>query len=129
MKKYRFCFLLFFAACIICTAIGYFTTRYYVRRERAVPNTTIEMETMTQDQPVINQNEITNDTGESQKEQYFLVAEDGFLLVFCEDKKTVCLHTHMPVVEFPEEERNRLMKGIWFSNMLDIFNYLESYSS
>lgn len=63
------------------------------------------------------------------EERYCLVAEDGFLLVFAKDKDAVCLDTHMPLVEFPEKEQERLMEGIWFSTMMEIFNYLESYSS
>ena len=53
----------------------------------------------------------------------------GFLLVFCSDKSTVCLYTHIPVTDFPESERVRLMEGIWFSDMMDVYHYLESYTS
>lgn len=42
---------------------------------------------------------------------------------------SICLYTHMPVTDFPEEERGRLMDGIWFSSMIEVFNYLESYTS
>ena len=61
--------------------------------------------------------------------RYFLVSESGFLLVFCSDKSTVCLYTHIPVTDFPESERARLMEGIWFSDMMDVYHYLESYTS
>lgn len=63
------------------------------------------------------------------EKRYCLVAEDGFLLVFAKDRDAVCLDTHMPLSEFPEKEQERLMDGIWFSTMIEIFNYLESYSS
>lgn len=61
--------------------------------------------------------------------RYCLVAEDGFLLVFARERDSVCLDTHMPLSEFPEAEQERLTNGIWFSTMLEVFNYLESYSS
>ena len=35
----------------------------------------------------------------------------------------------MPLSEFPLSEQEKLMEGIWFSSMMEIFNYLESYSS
>ena len=63
------------------------------------------------------------------EEEYFLVSEAGFLLVFCSDKSTICLYTHIPVTDFPEQERVRLMEGIWFPTMMDVYHYLESYTS
>ena len=51
------------------------------------------------------------------------------MLVFPRDGDRVCMYTHVPVTDFPEEEQERLRAGIWFSSMLDIFNYLESYTS
>ena len=68
-------------------------------------------------------------TQEESKEEYFLVSEAGFLLVFCSDKSTICLYTHIPVTDFPERERARLMEGIWFPSMMDVYHYLESYTS
>lgn len=63
------------------------------------------------------------------REEYYLVAEDGFLLVFLKDQKTICLYTHVPLMDFPQEEQERLREGIWFSSMMDVFHYLESYTS
>ena len=56
-------------------------------------------------------------------------AEDGFLLVFLRDRKTICLYTHMPLMDFSVSEQERLREGIWFSSMLEVFNYLESCTS
>ena len=49
--------------------------------------------------------------------------------MFPRDGIQVCMYTHVPVTDFPEAEQERLRAGIWFSSMLDIFNYLESYTS
>lgn len=75
---------------------------------------------------VLNQ---TNVSHEIIKEKYCLVAEEGYLIVYDTDKKTVNLFTHMPLAEFPMTEQERLMEGIWFPTMAEIFSYLESYSS
>ena len=45
------------------------------------------------------------------------------------DRETTELFTHMPLAEFPAKEQERLMAGIWFPTMAEIFSYLESYSS
>lgn len=70
------------------------------------------------------------DRAEEEGEQsYYLVAEDGFLLVFLKDRKTICLYTHMPLMDFSASEQERLREGIWFSSMIEVFNYLESCTS
>lgn len=128
MKKYMFCFLLFAVTSLLCLGIGFIITKDSVQPEEAVPGATLETETVTEDQIVINQEKVSPAL-EKEKEKYYLVSEDGFLLVLYQDKTTICLYTHMPVTDFPEEERGRLMEGIWFSSMIEVFNYLESYTS
>lgn len=132
MKKYGICLLLFVFTSIVCLFAGFFLTRSQIRREEAVPNATIETETVTEDRLVLNQKKVepvisTEETTRPQR--YYLVSEDGFLLVFCEDKSTVCLYTHMPISDFPDPEQDKLRAGIWFETMIEVFNYLESYTS
>lgn len=108
-------------------------------------------ETLPEDHEVTNQREVgsvgmaiedsagVNRTNAGQRRQsaenseaeqsYYLVAEDGFLLVFLRDRKTICLYTHMPLMDFSVSEQERLREGIWFSSMLEVFNYLESCTS
>lgn len=128
MKKYMFCFLLFVAASAICLGVGFAITKDSVRPEEALPGATMETETVTEDQIVINQERV-EPAAEKTKQQYYLVSEDGYLLVLYQDKTTICFYTHMPVMDFPEEERGKLMEGIWFSSMVEVLNYLESYTS
>ena len=128
MKKYMFCFLLFAATSLLCLGIGFVITKDSVQPEEAIPGATLETETVTEDQIVINQEKVSP-APEKEKEKYYLVSEDGYLLVLYQDQTTICLYTHMPVTDFPEEERVRLMDGIWFSSMIEVFNYLESYTS
>lgn len=128
MKKYMFCFLLFAATSLLCLGIGFVITKDSVQPEEAIPGATLETETVTEDEIVINQEKVSP-APEKEKEKFYLVSEDGYLLVLYQDKTTICLYTHMPVTDFPEEERGRLMDGIWFSSMIEVFNYLESYTS
>ena len=128
MKKYMFCFLLFAATSLLSLGIGFVITKDSVQPEEAIPGATLETETVTEDQIVINQEKVSP-APEKEKEKFYLVSEDGYLLVLYQDKTTICLYTHMPVTDFPEEERGRLMDGIWFSSMIEVFNYLESYTS
>ena len=111
MKHFLFALGLFSISAVVSVLVIYGAARYQMREEAPVPNT-------------VNQESITPVSS-----RYFLVSESGFLLVFCSDKSTVCLYTHIPVTDFPESERARLMEGIWFSDMMDVYHYLESYTS
>ncbi len=101
-----------------------------------------ESETVAEDRIVLNQELVlpANETeierkgrGEEREKQerkeYLLVSEDGFLLVFGNNAREICLYTHIPITDFPEEEREKLREGIWFSRMEEIYSYLESYTS
>ena len=120
MKHFLFALGLFGISAVVSVLIIYGAARYQMREEAPVPNTVIE----TEGRAAANQESII-----TARSQYFLVSEAGFLLVFCSDKSTVCLYTHIPVTDFPESERVRLMEGIWFSDMMDVYHYLESYTS
>lgn len=132
MKKYRICFFLFLVASLVCILIA-----YSVRRSRensgagSISETAIEsretLEPVTEDQMAANKDHVQAVT--ESRETYYLVAEDGVLLVFLKDRKTICLYTHVPLMDFPLVERTKLREGIWFSSMAEVFNYLESYTS
>lgn len=64
-----------------------------------------------------------------EQKSYCLVAEDGYLIVYDKKDREVSLLTHMPLTEFPVSEQEKLLAGIWFPAMADIFSYLESYTS
>lgn len=129
MKKYIICLLLFVAVSAACLTAGYMITRNYNREEaEGVPATELQSETVVEDRIAANQEKVSHEAV-TVAEEYYLVAEDGFLLVFLKDRKTIYLYTHIPITDFPEKERARLMDGIWFSSMMEVFNYLESYTS
>lgn len=134
MRRMYYYALLFLGTALLCLFLIYGLTRYRIRQEEPIPNTILETETVRdmEGREVLNQSGIlpaAETEKEEQKEEYFLVSEAGFLLVFCSDKSTICLYTHIPVTDFPEKERARLMEGIWFPTMMDVYHYLESYTS
>ena len=133
--KRMYCYaLLFLGTAFLCLVLIYGLTRYRSRQDDPIPNTILEPETVRdmEGREAVNQSGVlpaAKMTQEESKEEYFLVSEAGFLLVFCSDKSTICLYTHIPVTDFPERERARLMEGIWFPSMMDVYHYLESYTS
>jgi len=51
------------------------------------------------------------------------------LIIFDGTSGEVCFQTHMPLSEFSVEEQEKLLEGVWFDTMTDVFHYLESFSS
>lgn len=146
MKRYRICFLFLTTAVLCFLAGGFFYTAKMEKKMQAPPLTSEQEAVKLSQQPVIqnaakeseqdlqNPQEVipanqSSPQAVTSEGEYYLVEENGFLLVFCKDKTTLCLHTHMPVTDFPVSEQERLAEGIWFSTMLDVFQYLESYTS
>ena len=135
MKKYVSCFLFFFAL----TSASLITLFFMKAGEKAQRVEEVQMqesveeplfarETEEEIHVVLNMEQVENETVEDE-EQYFLVAEEGYLIVYDKGQETTELFTHMPLAEFPAKEQERLMDGIWFPTMAEIFSYLESYSS
>ena len=114
---------------IACLTAGYFATRTQMQQESAISNTTYETETVRENRVVINQKQVEPIVQTAPLEQFYLVSETGFLLVFSQDQSTICLYTHIPITDFPEKEQERLREGIWFPSMMEVFQYLESYTS
>ena len=134
MKRMFIYALLFLGTAILCLLAVYGITRYQLRQEEPIPNTILESETVPdmEGREALNQDGVhpaAQTVARVPEEEYFLVSEAGFLLVFCSDKSTICLYTNIPVTDFPEQERVRLMEGIWFPTMMDVYHYLESYTS
>lgn len=126
MKKSKFCFFIMItmtaAVLLVLVRFGF----YRPKAAEPVPGQTYETETLPEDNPVFNQSIVEQKLS---AEIYCLAAENGFLYVFYKDPGSICLDTHMPLSDFPVTEQERLMHGIWFSSMMEVFSYLESYTS
>ena len=135
MKKYVSCFLFFFALTSASLITLFFMTAgekaqrvEEVQMQESVEEPLFAKETEEEIHVVLNMEQVENETL-GDEEQYFLVAEEGYLIVYDKGQETTELFTHMPLAEFPAKEQERLMDGIWFPTMSEIFSYLESYSS
>lgn len=132
MKRILYFILLFAVTSVVCLLAGYGITRYSYRQEQAVPNTVIETETVNDadEKAAVNQAGISGETeAGAGPDCFFLVEKAGALQVLKEDGQTVYLYTHIPLLDFPHKEQERLLEGIWFSSMMDVYHYLESYTS
>ncbi len=139
MKRYSICLCLLLGVSAVCFAIGFAMTRQKAREEflssaeASLEARESSLEEAVGDLPAANADKkmVSHTYGavDPRVEEYYLVCEEGFVLVFLKDRKTICLHTHIPITDFPLKEQARIREGIWFSDMLEVFNYLESYTS
>lgn len=60
---------------------------------------------------------------------YYIVLEEGTLVVYKQDKTTVFLETGITVEDLEEEEREQLTRGIGIKNISELYRYLEGYTS
>ena len=125
MKKYVSCFLFFF----LLTSASLITLFLMTVGEEAQRAEEVQMQESVEEPVFAKETKVENQTVAEDEERYFLVAEEGYLIVYDKGQETTDLFTHMPLAEFPAEEQERLMTGIWFPTMAEIFSYLESYSS
>lgn len=136
MKKYVSCFLFFLfltAGCLV--SLFLLTAGMETEEAREVQVTeSVEQPAFAESEAesapmvhlVLNQEDVIPET---LPENYCLVAEEGYLIVYDSGRETVNMFTHMPLADFPVSEQERLMEGIWFPTMAEIFSYLESYTS
>jgi hypothetical protein len=137
MKRYLSCLFLLLAVSVSCGVAGFTLRLKHLTEEsvRAAESSLAEreqqLERMTEGVPTANREEIRAEHPElpAAEVEYYLMCEAGFLLVFRGDRETICLYTHIPITDLPVEERDKLRDGIGFSSMIEVMNYLESYTS
>ena len=127
MKRFVYCLFLFVGVSFLCLGAGVWVTRTS-SEQKDRQEKIMEQETLPPDRAVINQTEVEH-ISTAEDPPYCLVSEDGFLLVFRKNQTDVCLYTHIPIADFPKEEQDKLRQGIWFATMLEVYSYLESYTS
>lgn len=60
---------------------------------------------------------------------YYLVVQDGKIVVYYSDKKTVYEYTDIQADQLPETEYNQLVSGVYVKDEKELYERLENYSS
>jgi hypothetical protein len=61
--------------------------------------------------------------------RYYIVVEEGYVVVYNSDLKSVYKYTHIEAKDLPEEDRVALSQGIYVDSLEELYSLLESYSS
>ncbi len=74
---------------------------------------------------VDSDNPVLNDT----VYKYYICAEDGFIVVYKEDRKTVYMDTGISVDSVNVQDAERLEDGIPVEDITTLYTYLQSFTS
>lgn len=61
--------------------------------------------------------------------KYYMVSQNGYIVVYCNDKKTVYEYTAIQVATLNPVDRKRVADGIYIKNEQELYTILEGYSS
>lgn len=61
--------------------------------------------------------------------QYYMVEESGFVTVYYIDKSTVYEYTNIAIDSLPEDLQTEIKTGKYITNLDELYNFLENYSS
>lgn len=61
--------------------------------------------------------------------QFYLIDENGYLIIYDLKDDESKVATNISIEEFPQKEQEALMDGKGFESMVELYNYLESYTS
>jgi len=60
---------------------------------------------------------------------FYLMAENHYVIVYCEDKKTIYMKTNILLESLPEEVQQKVILGMQMEGEENLYDFLESYSS
>lgn len=66
---------------------------------------------------------------EKDKDTYYLMVSDHFVMVYCSDKKTLFMNTDILLEQLDDKLQMEIIKGKRMESQEELYNFLESYSS
>lgn len=60
---------------------------------------------------------------------FYLVNEKNFVVVYCDDLKTVYMNTNISLDTLPDELKQEIIQNKYIATEEELYNFLESYSS
>ena len=60
---------------------------------------------------------------------FYLAVYDNEVVVYLEDRKTIYIHTEIPLASLPENVQQEIIQMMWMPDEKSLYNFLESYSS
>lgn len=76
-----------------------------------------------EEQPILTEGPVQKEDG------YIIGIEDGYVIVYLSDQKTVFEYTSIPANELPQSLQTELESGKQVESLQEVYGFLENYSS
>ncbi len=60
---------------------------------------------------------------------YYAMLENGYVTIYCGDKATIYDYTDIAAGKLPENIRTKTIEGFYFNDLVELYEFLETYSS
>lgn len=60
---------------------------------------------------------------------FYLMAEDHYIVVYCDDKRTVYMQTNILLENLPDNLQQKIIAGMYIEDEKTLYHFLESYTS
>lgn len=118
-KKYSISFFAAMAACAILLMSAYQISYNHAREEAAKKNSAEQLRAVPTE----------GNASASGSVLYYLKDLDGFLAVYCQDRKTVYEYTDIRIDELPEDIASEVAGWKPVETLESLYGFLENYSS
>ncbi len=130
MKKTNRIRILIFCAVLMAAIIGYGNYRYQmILNEREAERLPLEAN-LPEEEPEPEETELTVESVHiTPPHQYVVMEEEGFLTVYLDNPDTVYMYTGIVSATLPMDLQQEIIEGKIFTNLEDLYRFLENYSS
>lgn len=130
MKKTNRIRILIFCAVLMCGIIGFGSYRYHmILNEREAEQLPLEAN-LPEPEPEPEETELTVESVNiTPPHQYVVMDEEGFLTVYLDNPDTVYMYTGIVSTTLPIDLQQEIIDGKIFTNLEDLYRFLENYSS
>lgn len=60
---------------------------------------------------------------------YYAVLENGYVTIYCGDRASIYDYTDIAAGRLPEQIRSKTIDGFYFNDLIELYEFLETYSS
>lgn len=60
---------------------------------------------------------------------YYAVLENGYVTIYCGDKTSIYDYTDIAAGKLPEQILSKTIDGFYFNNLIELYEFLETYTS
>lgn len=88
-----------------------------------------ESENITLSKDTENSEDMTESMSLLPSAKYYIASENGKIVIYYSDKKTIYYETSISTGQLPDEIKEKITKGFFIETDTELYEFLENYSS